>query len=212
MDVFLQGYYTNAGSQTPMDNAGGGGCLYIDAGIEGFSADFNDVDSIFISLVDSAILGSTGDIVSATVETSSGILHTDGSLEVLFSASTLGNSYYLKVEQRNHIETWSAQTVLMNTVTEYDFTDSYLKAYELDGNPFHAMKEVEQGKWAIYAADLYKDGYVDILDIPVLTAQIDGIFPFGYQSGDLNGDGFIDILDIPILTNNIDNGIYSQHP
>ncbi len=206
LKLFLQGYYLNAGSASPMDNFGNGGSLYINGLIDGFSADYNDVDSIFVSLVDPTFFTSFA--------TASGKLQTDGSLTVLFSDASLNNSYYLKVNHRNHLETWSAEPVLIASVTTYDFTDSYLKAYEFGGNPFHAMFEIEPGVWAIYSGDIHKDEFIDILDIPVLTSQVEGIFPYGYQSGDLNGDGFIDILDIPLLTVNIEywGGIYSQHP
>ncbi len=216
LKLYLQGYYTGFGSSTPMDNSGSGGCLYTDAQIDGFSANPEDVDSVFISLVDPTILANTGDVVASTFETSSGILKTDGTLAVTFSGASSGHNYYIKVEQRNHLETWSALPVPVTSVTSYDFTTSFTQAYEFDGNSFHGMFEVEPGKWAMYVGDIFRDGtgFVDILDIPELASQIEGVFPFGYQSGDMNGDGFIDILDIPLLTSNVEysGGVYSQHP
>jgi hypothetical protein len=210
VNLFLQGYYLNVGTAAPMDNFGNGGCLFVD----GVSTNPFDADSITVNLVDSEVYAATSDVVFSTVETQTGILHTDGTLSVNYSDQVNNHSYYLVIRHRNHVETWSAHPVLLTSQTNYDFTDSYQKAYEFDGNAFHSMIEIEQGRWAIYCCDDNQDGFVDIFDIPSLTTDIGSPSPFGYLVTDLNGDGFVDIFDIPGLTTNIEyfNGVYSQHP
>jgi hypothetical protein len=57
----------------------------------------------------------------ATAHTVNGLLLTNGTCQVTFPGSTLGNSYYIVVNHRNTIETWSKLPVLMTSTTNYTF-------------------------------------------------------------------------------------------
>ncbi len=57
----------------------------------------------------------------ATAHTVNGLLLTNGTCQVTFPGSTLGNSYYIVVNHRNTIETWSKLPVLMSSTTSYTF-------------------------------------------------------------------------------------------
>ncbi len=57
----------------------------------------------------------------ATAHTVNGLLLTNGTCQVTFPGSALGNSYYIVVNHRNTIETWSKLPVLMSSNTSYTF-------------------------------------------------------------------------------------------
>ena len=121
-------------------------------------------------------------------------LYTNGSVTATVPG-TLAGSYYLAVQHRNSIETWSAAPVsFAGGSIAYDFTDNAAKAYGSN------MKEIS-GVFVIYGGDVNQDDVIDGLDmIPVdnLAAAFGG----GYIPEDINGDGSIDALDMIILDNN----------
>jgi hypothetical protein len=101
--MFIQGFYTGGGTMTPV--------LFNN----GLSTDPTDVDSVTIELHDAAS-------PFATAASAIGLLKTDGHVQLQFSGSLIGNSYYIVVKHRNSIETWSASPVLMGATTTFDFT------------------------------------------------------------------------------------------
>ena len=80
----------------------------------GLSSSPNDVDSVSVELHDPLV---PADVLA----TSNGILHVDGTLNVVFPAFTFNQSYYLVVRHRNTIATWSKVPVTLSTLTVYDF-------------------------------------------------------------------------------------------
>ncbi|MEP7265620.1 MAG: YHYH protein, partial [Bacteroidota bacterium] len=54
------------------------------------------------------------------VESVKGILKTDGTCVLNFSASRTGNSYYITIKQRNGVETWSKNPVSLAASTSYN--------------------------------------------------------------------------------------------
>ena len=139
------------------------------------------------------------------VKTSSATLKTNGTLQCSFQGSVTNNSYYIVINHRNTILTWSSQPVTMSAITNYDFSTASSKAY---GNN---QVLLEPGIWGFYSADINQDENIDLLDMSLL--DIDNMnFEYGYLATDINGDGNVDLLDYPITDLNISNFVYSVHP
>jgi hypothetical protein len=138
------------------------------------------------------------------------VLHTDGSAVCTFNYVNgnyyLGNLYYVAIRHRNGLLTWSANPIAFDSTTVvYDFSSSSSKAYGDN------MLEVEPGVWAMYSADLNQDQNVDLLDMPILEADI-AEYMFGYAATDLNGDGNTDLLDVIYMDYGIANYLFSMYP
>ncbi|HRH66935.1 MAG TPA: hypothetical protein PLU53_11600, partial [Bacteroidia bacterium] len=181
--VLIDGYYQNPGF-TPMDNFGSGGCLHI----AGVSGNADDVDTVKVTLVEP--------LTMLPVETSFGILQTNGSLTVIFEDTTLdGHSYYLKLNHRNSIETWSSVPVSMTDPVQYDFTNSSSSAY---GNN---LRDLGNGKFAIWSGDVNQDGFVESTDYSMVENDSQ-LFLYGYYVTDITGDVFVESSDYSLIENN----------
>ena len=116
-----------------------------------------------------------------------------------------GEAYYVAIKHRNSIETWTADTIVMNNITSYDFSDDVLKAYGSN------MVDLGSGVFGIYSGDINQDGSIDFLDYPDLDlGSING--DLGYLVTDLNGDASVDFLDYPIIDLNSINGVVLMRP
>ncbi|MEZ5045852.1 MAG: hypothetical protein R2831_02560 [Chitinophagaceae bacterium] len=143
-------------------------------------------DSIIISVMNEVSPGSWNSLFEKKVE-----LKTNGEAYISFPASLHGNMYYLKINHRNTVETWTSTPILIDSLTQYNFS---LSANQAFGNN---QKEVAPGVFALYTGDINQDGFVDIFDF--LDWDVDNQnFSFGYLPTDLNGDGFVDIFDFLI--------------
>ncbi len=139
------------------------------------------------------------------ISTTTGNLHTDGTLQAIFSSSPSG-AFYISVKGRNMVQTWSAvpQVVGSNPLF-YDFTDASSKAY---GNN---MIEVATGVWAFYSGDLNQDDLVDTQDYVFWEAKyLDSAF--GEEPTDLNGDGIVDTQDYTIWEGNYLSSVFAAYP
>lgn len=139
-------------------------------------------------------------------QTFQGILSTNGTLNCVFPASVIGNSFYIVLKHRNSIETWSANPILFSTITNYNFTSSASKAY---GNNEYELNS--SGIFSIYNGDATQDGSIDIFDFLEWDYQNQG-FSFGYANADFNGDGVVDIFDFLIWDPNNQNFIGAIAP
>jgi hypothetical protein len=198
--VFIEGFYTGNGL---MDNFGVGGLLHY----AGYSTSPTDVDTIDISLVDPMSL--------TEVERQRTILQTDGSASVTYgTAVNSGSSYYIKVNHRNTIETWSAAPVTMSTVTSYDFTSGQGQAY---GN--NMTQTFDQMGWSFYSGDIsdasigvgYQDGIIEGQDYSDMENAV-YIIATGYVPEDITGDAVVEGQDYSIMENNVYFIISSMHP
>ncbi|MBL7923757.1 MAG: S8 family serine peptidase [Bacteroidia bacterium] len=188
LTVLLEGFHNGSSNMVP---------ALMNAGVPGAGA--TDCDTIQVSLHQALS-------PYATVSSSKGILSTSGQGNFSFPGSVIGNSYYIAVNHRNALETWSAAPVLFSANTSYNFKTAASQAY--GGN----VKQVLPGVFALYSGDLLpQDGITDIIDQAVLNNDILN-FATGYLDSDLNGDGFTDILDQLILDNNIFNFVGAVHP
>ena len=102
--VFIEGYYLSNGQLQPV--------LYNAL----LTNDQSICDTIFVELHNAFA-------PYAIVESIQSLLLTNGTAEVLFPYSVLGNSYYLVIRHRNSIETWSKNPVLFDSFNKsFDFT------------------------------------------------------------------------------------------
>ena len=125
------------------------------------------------------------------------ILKQDGSLSVR-GMGIIGQSYYLVIKHRNHIASWSANPILINPLTQYDFSTAANQVYGDN------QREVESGIFAFYTGDINQDGVVDGLDYNDWENDSNN-FAGGYFSTDLNGDGIVDGLDFIYWEENSNN-------
>ncbi|MFM9027367.1 MAG: hypothetical protein ACKOQ6_05170, partial [Bacteroidota bacterium] len=185
--LFLEGYYTGSSTMQP---------VLLNQGVTNASA--FETDDITIELrdaIDPTIIVATG----------TARLMTDGTANFITTAATPGSSYWIVINHRGSIQTWSSAPVLMAANTVYDFSDSDTKAF--GGN----MVQVDTGVWAIYMGDLNQDAFIDTFDSPIF--ENDNLsFASGYLVSDLNGDGFVDTFDSPILEQNNLNFVQTIQP
>jgi hypothetical protein len=121
------------------------------------------------------------------------ILSGTGTASMNFNRVTAG-SYYIVVNHRNHLETWSAlpQSFVGGTPLSYDFTTAVTQAYGDN------MKQVGS-VWVLFGGDANRDGSIDATDIGIFMGQFGNL---GYYSGDFNGDESVDASDVIIILQN----------
>jgi len=118
----------------------------------------------------------------------------DGSCRLYFPLSFEG-TYFLVINHRNSIETWSSAPVEFNSdYLTYSFSDAASSAY---GNNLKLIGN----RYCIYAGDVNLDGTVDSADMTMVDNDANE-FAIGYISTDLTGDGYVDTGDMTILDNN----------
>lgn len=122
-------------------------------------------------------------------------LSMQGQSGILVPADLNGN-YYITVRHRNSIATVSASPVsFAESEISYDFTTHASKAY---GNN---MKQMADGRWALFGGDVNQDGVVDTADMSPVDNDA-GAFASGYLATDINGDNITDTADMSIIDNN----------
>jgi len=122
-------------------------------------------------------------------------LNTNGSVQCDVPGN-YGSNYYVAVQNRNHLETWSATPIsFAGGIISYNFTDAASKAYGSN------QKVLGGGAYGFFAGDANQDGAVNNNDIDFITAQA-SLFTRGYVPQDINGDGVVDATDL-IMTDNI---------
>jgi hypothetical protein len=192
VNAFLEGFYT--GSNTMSSSL-------FDQGI---SIDATATDTITVNLYAST------PSVSATADYSvKVILHNDGTATAIFPGATLGNSYYVALKHRNHLETWSASPITFGATNSMNFTNSASAAYSDGVNA--PLKSVAGGKFALYAGDVNQDGTIDLFDLSD-TENDASNFISGYNASDVNGDSVSDLFDLSLIENNSTLFIFVARP
>jgi hypothetical protein len=184
--AFIEGYYIGGSEMTS---------ALVNSGI---GVDPLESDTIIVNLYDP--LSTTTVVESDTV-----VIATNGTATANFSAAIAGNSFYVAIQHRNAVLTYSALPITFSSNTTYDFTTDATQAYGDN------MKDNGDGTWSIFSADLNQDGFVDIVDYPLFEADQLGLAS-GYIATDINGDGYTDIVDYPIFEANQLNLIQSVIP
>jgi len=178
--TFIQGYYLGNHTMRPVmrnENVPG--------------ATTSQVDTITVELRD------TTTNAHSIVESFTGILDTAGYVSCTFSSSVAGGSYYIVLQHRNSLETWSALPVAISSATSYDFSTAASQAY---GNN---LKDVlNDGVWSIYNGDVARDGVCDGSDYIAMQPNVLSVAT-GYRKSDVNGDGVVDGSDYIKLQPNV---------
>ena len=130
-------------------------------------------------------------------------LSTNGQGTAVLSKVLLNTNYYIVLNHRNSIETWSNIVTFSSSNPTFDFTTSQSKAY---GNNL-----VQAGsEWCLYSGDVNQDGFVTSNDY---TGIDNDASSGGYHLvNDLNGDGFVTSNDFTCIDNNSSAGINKQVP
>ncbi len=112
----------------------------------------------------------------------------DGSERVNFP-NVPGGQYYVVVYHRNHLAIMSKNPLQLSDSTAfYDFTTSQDKAYGSG-----AMKDLGNGRFALYAADGNGNGNVNNADNNSVWKKENG--SIGYEQGDYDMNGGVTIVD-----------------
>ena len=129
----------------------------------------------------------------AYVDTAKVVLSATGTASMNFNRVTTG-SYYIVVNHRNHLETWSKlpQSFVGGTPLSYDFTTAATQAYGDN------MKQVGS-VWVLIGGDANRDGSIDAGDIGIFVVEFGML---GYLSSDFNGDEDVNAADVSIIANN----------
>ena len=168
----------------------------------GISIDPSETDTVTVNLWSPESLSNTEPDHSIQA-----VLHTDGMATIQFPAAVSGNSFYIAVKHRNHIETWSKLPVTFTSITDYNFSTGTNKAYD-DG--VNAPMVIMPGEvFAFYSGDINQDGGIDGQDMNVIDNEI-GFF--GYNISDVNGDGGTDGQDMNFVDNNSQLGLFYARP
>ena len=132
----------------------------------------------------------------SVLEEKTSVLSAGGTASFNFTKAVNGVSYYIVINHRNSIETWSKAggEVFAGGTLNYDFTSSAAQAY--DNN------EVLVGsKYSVYTGDVNQDGIVDLTDL--VAIYNDGSnFVTGYVLTDLNCNSIVDLTDLLFAYNN----------
>ena len=140
-----------------------------------------------------------------TVADSARSYHTFSSWFVFGNVSP-GN-YYIEVDQRNSINTWSKLPQTFNAglpYLTYNFTSAASTAY---GNNLM----MQNGYYCIYSGDVNKDNTINLTDV-ILVYNAASSFITGYVVTDVTGNSIVDLTDLLITYNNSANFIIEQRP
>jgi photosystem II stability/assembly factor-like uncharacterized protein len=158
-------------------------------------------DTVSVYLRDAAPPYDVVDFARAVVDSSG-----HGSFE--FSNAVNGVDYYLQLEHRNSLETWSNTPQQFSGYSlNYDFTTDASQAFgnnmiQVDASPV---------RFGIYSGDTNQDGTIDATDVSMIDNDAAG-FVSGYAVTDLTGDNFVDGSDFAIADNNAANFISVVRP
>ncbi|MDZ4712908.1 MAG: M14 family zinc carboxypeptidase [bacterium] len=140
----------------------------------------------------------------------------DSARSVIDSLTLTGNfgfknaptaNYYITVNHRNSIETWSkagGESYTFGTPLNYNFTSSSSQA-------FGSNMKLISGKYFIFSGDVNQDGNVDAKDlVSIYNDQVN--FVTGYVATDVNADYVTDVSDLIITYNNTVNFVSKITP
>lgn len=146
--------------------------------------------------------GACGTISSCTADITPGAA---GTAVFCFGDSVGIGPYYIDVQNRNHLETYSASTVVFGGATVYDFKTARTQAFgsnlTASGPPF-----------CFYGGDRNQDGNVNLADLLGVyndaTAFVNGC----RKVSDIDNNGFVNLPDILITFNNVTSFVVVSKP
>lgn len=123
------------------------------------------------------------------------LLETDGTAMAEFPQPSLLQSYYIALEHRNHLETWSSNPFYFGSPdTTYDFSANASAAFGSN------LVLLETGKYGLYAGDVNQDGAINLADL-LLLGTATTTAPSLYRREDITGDQVVESADYSFLEN-----------
>ena len=149
----------------------------------------------------------------AIVATKKGYFSNTGLASFDFTGSQVkpNVSYYIQLDHRNSIETWS------EGLKTFDYFSFYTLKYNFYLGDYYAFGDnqinvdLSPVRWAIYGGDVNQDGTVDATDVSTIDNDAAN-FVSGYVVTDLTGDDFVDATDFAIADNNAANFVIAVTP
>ncbi|MEI8201665.1 MAG: LamG-like jellyroll fold domain-containing protein [Bacteroidota bacterium] len=137
-------------------------------------------------------------------------LSTDGLASFNLPPFKNGN-YFIKICNRNHLETWSALPVSFNDVIiDYYFNSAINQAYQIPGG-IDPQTLVASGLYAFYLGDLDQSLNVDFDDFNLFEPYLTN-GTYGLTISDFNGNGLCDFDDFNLFEPRLNEGPFSQYP
>ncbi|HMS64328.1 MAG TPA: choice-of-anchor J domain-containing protein [Ignavibacteria bacterium] len=130
----------------------------------------------------------------------------DGSGTAKYTLADNVNRYYLIIEHRNSIKTWSRLNGEMFTSNSMNFDFSLNQSMAYGNN-----QKLINSEAFIFSGDTDQDGTVDAADLSNVDNFSEITF-IGYNSTDINGDGITDGGDISLVENSVMFNINSVSP
>ncbi len=138
------------------------------------------------------------------------ILYTNGNAIITVPVIDNGN-YFISISNRNHLETWSANSIPFSGDTiRYNFYSNAFQAYQNFGS-FTPQIQVSENKFAFYLGDLNRSGYVDLDDFSLFEPDLTS-GATGFLNSDFNGSGYVDLDDFSLFEPSLMLGLTSQLP
>jgi len=132
------------------------------------------------------------------VDSAKAIVAVNGTTTLTFLNAPNG-IYYVVLNHRNTIETWSAAGIAMTQggSVSYDFSNAIMQAFgsneiQIDNSP---------NRFAIFSGDVNKDGFIDLSDVTSVYNDANA-FVTGYKNSDVTGDNITDLTDLLFTYNN----------
>jgi hypothetical protein len=142
-------------------------------------------------------------------------------------ANASSGTYYIRVNHRNSIETWSrtgGETFVRGTTMSYNFSTGAAQAYGNNqiqvavADNTHIitvngrnLKDASTARFGMYGGDVNQDGTVDATDLSAVDNDASN-YVSGYVVTDLTGDSFVDGTDFAIADNNAANFVSVVRP
>ena len=150
--------------------------------------------------------------LSAAVWRTAGLLHKDGSIELLKPVPCCvldeGSTYFLQLQHRNHLLVMSHQAVQFdNGVLSYDFRSQNSYIFDIFGFGAVGQKEVESGVFAMFAGNgdqtIAGQSQIEINFNDKQRFDEDLGIQQQYSTGDYNMDGNTQFIDKLVLIENL---------
>jgi hypothetical protein len=133
------------------------------------------------------------------IDSKKAVLNSSGQGIFIFTNIFNDAPYYIQLQHRNSIETWSSSPGQMfsgNSLT-YNFTNAQSKAF---GNN-QILVDNSPVSYAIFSGDVDQNDAVNLADIVEIYNDA-GSFITGYIPTDVNGDNVTELSDMIIAYNN----------
>lgn len=181
LTIFIQGYYQGASTlSSPINSPGISDTVIISLA--------STVSPYTILYRDTTLISIGGNVVAE------------------FPSAILNSGFYIVIDHRNSLETWSSLPVLMDqNSVDYDFSDAANKAF---GNNLFNNGD---GTFSIFSGDLNKDDQINNADLLIMENELIE-FVESYNQNDITGDNNVESSDYSLLENNSINILQISRP